>query len=171
LADVDAHLAGAINELATINQDIVKEKKRHDELSTAVIRAKITGRAWEVMTASGEHVNAGQELMRLLDCSGTTVTASVSGATYQRLKIGQHATFKPSDGGAEVQGWVGGLTGLAAVSSNDAIQPKALSAAPYHVTLKFPDLDRTAGCQISRSGLVTFDTSSPDDFALAKIKQ
>ena len=161
LADVDARLKGAVDELAALSRDIVKETNRHQELSAAAIRANASGRIWEVMTAPGEHVNAGQELLRLLDCSGVKVTASVSESAYQKLKIGQRAIFKPSDGTSEVKGWVTELTGLAAVASNDAIQPKALSGAPYHVTLQFPELDRTDGCQISRSGLVTFDTSDP----------
>jgi multidrug resistance efflux pump len=161
LADVDAHLMGAVDELAAVNRDIVKETKRQLELSTAAIQSTVSGRVWEVMTTPGEHVTAGQELLRLLDCSSLIVTASVSEGTFQRLKIGQHATFKPSDGAPQVKGWITGLTGLAAVASNDAILPKALSGAPYHVTLKFPELDRKANCQISRSGLVTFDTSSP----------
>ena len=167
LADVDARLKGAVDELATVRQDIVKETKRHEVLSAAAIRAKTSGRIWEVMTAPGEHVNAGQELLRLLDCSGVIVTASVSEAAYQKLKVGQRATFKPSDGSPEVKGWITELTGLAAVASNDAIQPKSLSGAPYHVTLKFPELDRMDGCQISRSGLVTFDTSNPIRFTTA----
>ena len=167
LADVNARLTGAINELAGVDRDIVKERKRHIDMSTAVIRTRISGRVWEIMTAPGEHVNAGQELVRLLDCNSAIVTASVSENTYQRLKIGQRATFKPSDGGTKVEGWVAGLSGLAAVASNDAIQPKALSGAPYHVTLRFPGLTRTEGCQISRSGIVTFDTSSSTNFANA----
>ena len=160
LAETDSRLTGAINELAAVNRDIIKETKRYEALSTAVIRTNISGRVWEVMTAPGEHVNAGQELMRLLDCKSTIVTASVSETAYKKLKIGQRATFKPSDSGAEVSGWIVGLSGLAVVASNDAIQAKALSGAPYHVTLKFPELDRKASCQISLSGLVTFDTSS-----------
>ena len=167
LADVSARLKGAIDELAAVSRDIVKETNRHQELSAAAIRANTSGRIWEVMTAPGEHVNAGQELLRLLDCSSVKITASVSEAAYQKLKIGQRATFKPSDGTPEVKGWVTELAGLAAVASNDAIQPKALSGAPYHVTLKFPELDRTDRCQISRSGLVTFDTSDPVRFTNA----
>ena len=167
LADVNARLTGAINELAGVDRDIGKEKQRYADMSTAVVRARISGRIWEVMTAPGEHVNAGQELVRLLDCNSAIVTASVSETTYQKLKIGQHAIFRPSDNAAEVEGWVSGLSGLAAVASNDAIQPKALSGAPYHVTLKFPKLARSENCQISRSGLVTFDTTSSPNFAIA----
>ena len=165
LADVQARLTGTTRELATVKQDLIKEQQRDRELSTAVIRANISGRVWEVMTAPGEHVNAGQVLMRLLDCSGTIVTASVSERTFQKLKIGQHATFRPSDGGQAVRGWVVGLSGLAAVMSNDAIQSKALTSEPYHVTLKFPELSLQKQCQVSRAGLVTFDTSAPNNSA------
>ena len=167
LADVNARLKGAVDELAAVSRDIVKETDRHQELSAATIRVNTSGRIWEMMTAPGEHVNAGQELLRFLDCSGVKVTASVSESAYQKLKIGQRAIFKPSDGTPEVKGWVTDLTGLAAVASNDAIQLKAISGAPYHVTLKFPELDRKDGCQISRSGLVTFDTSDPVRFTSA----
>ena len=160
LADVQARLVGTTKELETVKQDLIKEQERNNELSTAIIRANISGRVWEVMTAPGEHVNAGQTLMRLLDCGSAIVTASVSERTFQKLTIGQHATFRPSDGGETVRGWVVGLSGLATVMSNDAIQPKALTSEPYHVTLKFPELAQQPQCQVSRAGLVTFDTST-----------
>jgi len=161
LADVGARLAGTAKELAAAQQDLIREEKREQDLSTAVIHAGISGRVWEIMTAPGEHVNAGQVLMRLLDCGGAMVTASVSQSVFQKLTIGQHATFKPGDGGPLVKGWVVDLSGLATVMSNDAIQSKLLAGEPYHVTLKFPELANRPQCQISRAGLVTFDTTSP----------
>ena len=169
LADVQARLAGATKELETVKQDLLKEQKRDDEMSTAVIRANITGRVWEIMTAPGEHVNAGQVLMRILDCASAIVTASVSERTFQKLTVGQHATFKPSDGGRAVRGWVVGLNGLATVMSNDAISSKVLTSEPYHVTLKFPALSLQTQCQVSRAGLVTFDTSSPAPSTNARV--
>ena len=129
LADVQARLAGTTRELAAVRQDLTKEQQRDQELSTAVIRANISGRVWEVMTAPGEHVNAGQVLMRLLDCASAIVTASVSERTFQKLSVGQHATFKPTDGGQTVRGWVVGLSGLATVMSNDAIRPRRSPAS------------------------------------------
>jgi multidrug resistance efflux pump len=160
LADVRARLGGSKTELAAIDANIAAETKRHEELSTAVLRSTVDGRIWEMLTAPGEHVNAGQDLLRLLDCGSAMVTASVSEMAYQRLAIGQKATFKPRDGGAELVGSVVGLNGLAAVASNSAIQQNALSREPYHVTLKFPELARGGDCQIGRSGLVQFDTAS-----------
>ncbi len=169
LADVGARLAGTMNELASVKQNLIEEKKREQDLSAVVVRASMSGRIWETMTAPGEHVNAGQVLMRLLDCSSATVTASVSEKVFQTLTIGQAATFKPADGGRKIKGSIVDLSGLAALASNDAIQAKMLSSEPYHVTLKFPDLARRSQCQISRAGLVTFDTSSPHEAAVARI--
>jgi multidrug efflux pump subunit AcrA (membrane-fusion protein) len=159
LADVRVRLAGTAKELEGAKQDLIKEERRDRDLSTAVIRASVSGRVWEIMTAPGEHVNAGQTLMRLLDCSSAIVSASVSESVFQKLSIGQHATFKPADGGGIVQGWIVDLSGLAAVASNNAIQSSLLLGQPYHVTLKFPDLANRPQCEISRAGLVTFDTS------------
>jgi hypothetical protein len=42
-----------------------------------------------------------------------------------------------------------------------------LAREPYHVTLNFPGLTEGAECQIGRSGLVKFDTSSPGALASA----
>jgi len=159
LADVRVRLAGTAKELEGAKQDLIKEERRDRDLSTAVIRASVSGRVWEIMTAPGEHVNAGQTLMRLLDCSSAIVSASVSESVFQKLLIGQHATFKSADGGEIVQGWIADLSGLAAVASNNAIQASLLLGQPYHVTLKFPDLANRPQCEISRAGLVTFDTS------------
>jgi hypothetical protein len=88
------------------------------------------------------------------------VTASVSETAYQKLRIGQSATFRPRDGGKALSGRIVGLNGLAAVSSNSAIQQSVLAREPYHVTLNFPGLAVGGDCQVGRSGLVEFNTSS-----------
>jgi multidrug resistance efflux pump len=160
LADVSARLAGTQQELAAVQQDLAREANRTQELSTAVIRAGVSGRIWETMAAPGEYVTPGQPLMRLLDCGNAIVTASVSQSVFQKLAIGQQATFKPSDGGQPLDGRIIDISGLAAGPSNDAIQSKLLSGSPFHVTLKFPELAQRKTCQISRAGLVTFDTAS-----------
>ena len=167
LADVRARLEGSKAELAVLMTRIDAETRRNEELSSASIRSTVNGRVWEILTAPGEHVNAGQDLMRLLDCGSAMVTASVSEPTYQKLRIGQNATFQPRGGGKELHGRIVGLNGLAAVSSNSAIQQSMLAREPYHVTLNFPGLTEGAECQIGRSGLVKFDTSSPGALASA----
>lgn len=156
LSEVQARLAGSQDQLAAIDASIATEQARHAELAKAVIHASVNGRVWEMLTAPGEHVNAGQDLMKLLDCGSAIVTASVSETAYERLSIGQQATFTPRDGGSVLHGIVVGLNGLAAVESNTAIQQSALSREPYHVSLKFPDLSNNFDCRVGRSGIVKF---------------
>ena len=165
LSDVQARLVGTRAELESLDAELAKEQGRHDGLAKVEIRSTVNGRVWEMLTAPGEHVNAGQDLVKLLDCGSALVTASVSETAYQRLAVGQTATFKPRDGGEELTGTVVSLNGLAAVASNSAIQQNALTREPYHVTLRFPDLLKHADCRIGRSGLVQFDTASAAAFS------
>jgi multidrug resistance efflux pump len=161
LSDVEARLAGSRTELATTEAAIAKETARQKELTDTDIRSTVNGRVWEMLTAPGEHVNIGQDLVKLIDCGSAFVTASVSQTAYERLSIGQAATFIPRDGGPELKGTVVSLNGLSAVNSNTAVQASALSREPYHVTLKFPELTKGFDCRVGRSGLVKFDTSTP----------
>lgn len=160
LADISSRLSGAKVELEDIRVDLRNEEKRFQQLSEAIIQSSVSGRIWEILTAPGEHVNAGQDLLRVLDCSSAIVTASVSETAYQRLSIGQRATFKPRGGGDVAEGWIVALNGMASVASNTAIRPSTLSREPYHVTLKFPALASGSDCHIGRSGIVNFDTKT-----------
>jgi multidrug resistance efflux pump len=157
LAELAGRIRGLEAELRILQSDLQKEEQRVQSLSTAAIRAGADGRVWEVTASPGEFVNAGDILMRLLDCASASVTAVVTESAYQKLRIGQQATFRPKDGGPDLKGWVADLSGLARTSRNDAIQPAALTRANYHVTLSFPDLGSQQDCGLSRSGLVVFD--------------
>lgn len=160
LADVQARIAGANNEIAGLDAAIEKEEARQKRLAIAKIGAPVKGRIWEVLTSPGEHVNGGQDLLKVLECGSASVTASVSETVYQRLQVGQKATFKPRSGGPKVNGWVTALNGLASVVSNSAIAQGRLSREPYHVSLRFPDLARDNACEVGRTGLVEFDVKS-----------
>ncbi|MET1046535.1 MAG: HlyD family efflux transporter periplasmic adaptor subunit, partial [Hyphomicrobium sp.] len=160
LSDVEARLAGSQIERSALDTALAAEQSRQSEMSRVDMRSTVDGRVWEMLTAPGEHVNAGQDLVKLIDCGSAIVTASVSESDYEKLAIGQAATFKPRDGGPELHGMVVGLNGLAAVESNSAIQQNALSREPYHVTVKFPELSKSFDCRVGRSGLVKFDTGN-----------
>ena len=163
LIGIDAHLHNARTDLADLERQVGAETQRHALLASATLRSAVSGRVWEVLVAPGELVSRGQDLARLLDCASSTVTAAVSETVYQYLAIGQRAQFRPRTGEPASDGWITGLSGLASVNSNSAIHQSALSKEPYKVTLRFPHLDRAAHCLVGRSGLVTFDTSSPAD--------
>ena len=165
LADVNARLAGTTKQIAAVQQDLAAETNRVQELSTAVIRAHVSGRIWENMSAPGEYVNAGQPLMRLLDCSSAIVTASVTESVFQKLMIGQRATFRASDGGEPIKGRIIDISGLAAVSSNDAIQSGLLDAGALSCHLEFPRSraplalrdQPNRSCRLRHLGLILFD--------------
>ena len=91
------------------------------------------------MTAPGETVVRGQELVRLLDCSGLVVTATVGEAAYNRLRVGQPARFRFRGESTDHEGRIIGLTGVATAPANLAIQPAALAKEPYRVTVAVPD--------------------------------
>ena len=121
LADIDERIKGSEAELRLVQFDIRKEEQRIQSFSAATVMATAGGRVWEVTASPGEFVNAGDVLMRLLDCTTAGVTAVVTESTYQKLRIGQQATFRPKDGGPDLRGWIADLSGLARVGRNAAI--------------------------------------------------
>jgi biotin carboxyl carrier protein len=122
-----ADIAQADAEIAWLAGEIASEQFQYISRSEAEIKVPVAGRIWEVMTAPGEDVRAGQPLIRLLDCTGAVVTANVTESVYNRLQLGSVAHFRPSDGGPELDGTVVNLTGSAGAAANLAINPDALS--------------------------------------------
>lgn len=158
---LSADLAQADAEIAWLAGEIVTEQLRYISYSEADIKVPVAGRIWEVMTAPGEDVRAGQPLIRLLDCSGTVVTANVTESVYNRLQVGSVTHFRPSDGGPELDGTVVNLTGSAGAAANLAINPDALSKEPYRATVSVPGLnDGSKDCAVGRTGRVIFSGDS-----------
>jgi multidrug resistance efflux pump len=143
--------------IASLSAEIAEETRRFEEIATAELVAPVRGSVWEVMTAPGESVVRGQDLVRVLDCSGAVVTATVDEAAYNRLRIGDPARFRFRSEHADFKGRIVGLTGVATAPANLAIQPSALAKGPYRVTVAVPDLAKAGRCDIGRTGRVTFD--------------
>ena len=139
--------------------------------ANATVSATVRGRIWEVLTSNGEEVRVGQDLLRVLDCAGAVVTATVSESVYNKLFIGQPAQFRLRGEREQYAGTVVGLTGLAAAGSNFAIEQTTLTREPYHVTIAMPGLAARRECNVGRTGQVTFDTSaSADNSGATRIK-
>ncbi|MGX1290983.1 HlyD family efflux transporter periplasmic adaptor subunit [Bradyrhizobium ottawaense] len=153
--DLDADLARTDTEIAWLASEIITEEIRFADLSEANITTPVTGRVWEMMTSPGEDVQAGQPLLKVLDCSGAVITANVTESVYNRLQLGDHATFEPNDGGAAISGTVVNLTGAAGAPANLAINPDALSKEPYRVTVALGD-GAAHACTVGRTGRVVF---------------
>jgi multidrug resistance efflux pump len=160
--DLKADLAHADAEIAWLSEEIASEQRQYVSRSEADIKAPVTGRIWEMMTAPGEDVRAGQALLKLLDCSGAVVTANVKESVYNRLQLGNQASFEPNDGSPAIQGAIVNLTGASGAPANLAINPDVLSKEPYRVTVSMPGIDTTAkDCAVGRTGRVVFDYDAP----------
>jgi multidrug resistance efflux pump len=156
-----ADVARADAEISWLTGEIESERFQYISHSEAEIKFPVAGRIWEVMTAPGEDVRAGQPLIRLLDCSGAVVTANVTESVYNRLQLGSAAHFRPNAGGPELAGTVANLTGSAGAAANLAINPDALSKEPYRATISVPGLnDGSNDCPVGRTGRVIFSTDS-----------
>jgi multidrug resistance efflux pump len=157
LSEVAADIREREAHIASLAAEIAEETRRYEEIAAAALIAPVRGSVWEVMTAPGEAVVRGQDLVRVLDCSGVVVTATVDEAAYNRLRIGDAARFRFRSERAEFKGRIVGLTGVATAPANLAIQPSALAKEPYRVTVAVPDLAKAGRCDIGRTGRVTFD--------------
>lgn len=153
--DLVAEIATRDAQIARLRGEVAGEAERFHQLSDVEIAMPVSGRVWEIMAAPGEQVRRGQDLIRVLDCSTAVVTANVAETVYNRLKIGGAAKFRPSDGGADIDGVVVNLTGMSGAPANFAIQPHALLKEAYHVTVAVPKLAED-GCAVGRTGRVLF---------------
>ena len=157
LSEVVSDIHERETHIASLRTEIAEETRRYEEIAAAELTAPVRGNVWEVMTAPGETVVRGQELVRLLDCSGVVVTATVGEAAYNRLSIGDTARFRLRGDSTDHKGRIIGLTGVATAPANLAIQPAALAKEPYRVTVAMPGLAKAGQCDIGRTGRVTFD--------------
>jgi multidrug resistance efflux pump len=156
--DLKADLAHADTEIEWLSHEIASEQLHYANRSEADIRAPVSGRIWEMMTSPGEDVRAGQPLLKLLDCSGTVVTANVTESVYNRLQLGEQADFEPNDGSPAIQGTIINLTGASGAPANLAIDPTALNKEPYRVSVSMPGVDATGkDCAVGRTGRVVFN--------------
>lgn len=166
--DLDGDIEQKALRISQLQSELAQEEERFSLRSTANLTAPVPGRIWEVLTSDGEQVSQGQELMRVLDCGGVLVTAAVSEAVYNALRIGQPATFHLRGESEERVGHVVGLQGLASVPANWAIKQTALAREPYHATVEVPNLATGPDCHVGRTGKVSFDTATGATFAAAR---
>jgi multidrug resistance efflux pump len=157
VGDLAAELQARGAAIERLRAAVADEQARYKLRSDVEVALPVGGRVWEVLTAPGEHVSRGQDLIRLLDCSSAVVTANVSESVYNRLQVGSPATFRPSTGGKSYAGSVVNLTGNAGAPANFAILPGSLVKEPYHVTVAVPEIADSGECEVGRTGRVTFE--------------
>lgn len=156
IAALAGEIAAQDQRIAGAEAALRREQDRLALASKARLEAPVGGRVWEILTAPGEQVVAGQELVRLLNCSEALVTAVVSETVYNGLSLGMPATFAPSDGGAARPGKVVQLSGVASASSNFAIVPSALTKESYRVAVAVEGGSPDGSCAVGSTGRVVF---------------
>lgn len=147
-------------QISTAKATVAHERQSYALQHEASLTSPVSGKIWQVLTSPGEQVVAGQELMTLVDCSQTVVTAAVSEAVYNSLSVGTPATFTFREGGAPLKGKVVQLSGVAAASSNFAIIPSALKKGSYRVTVAVDDPGHANACAVGRTGRVVFGSAA-----------
>jgi multidrug resistance efflux pump len=167
IIELSAQLTEKKSILLQLQKEIDVERGRLQLNSDATVLAPSSSAVWELLTAPGEHVQRGQDLMRLLDCNAALVTAVVSEAVYNRLQIGSPASFRLRDG-AVMPGRVINLTGVASAAANYAIAPSSLLKEQYRVAVEVPDLANNGqGCNLGRTGQVVFANQSRSPTSIA----
>ena len=166
VATLEAQLDAARERAGALDARIGRERVRVNGLSGGPLRSPVDGLVWDLAAADGGRVQRGDVVMRLADCTSTVVSAGVNASVYNRLQIGQQATFRP-DGSSRI--FAGTVTRLAgngarAIYANLAVAPGDRHLKQYDVTLSVPGLDADPmfACGIGRTGRVFFDARPLD---------
>ncbi len=159
IAESESELSARIQRLDKLRGQLAAEQARYESLTNITLLAPIEARVWEVLVSPGEEVRRGQDLLRLLDCSGAVVTSTVRESVFNKLQIGDKAQFRFSDQSTTYNGYIIRMSGIASPPDNLAIQIASPSSGAYRVTLAVPDL-AVAQCGIGRSGRLVFEPDS-----------
>jgi len=155
IAETEAELNARDRRLDRLRIELGAEQARYSDISDVALSSPIDARVWEVMVSPGEEVRRGQDLLRLLDCSGTIVTSSVRESVFNHLRIGDKAQFRFSGQSDVYDGEIIRMSGAASPPDNLAIQPTGVSSGTYRIAVSVPDLASTQ-CGVGRTGRVVF---------------
>lgn len=167
-AELQAQLEAQTASLKAIDTRIAAERSRVNRLSTAVLESNVNGLIWDYLAASGETIQRGQDLVRLVDCSTAIVSLSVSESVYNKISHGDRASFRLDGSSRLLDGTVTRLagSGTETIYENLAIKPSQRHLQRFDVTLDVPALREEQGlsCLIGRTGRVFFDSRPLDWF-------
>jgi multidrug resistance efflux pump len=170
IAETESELNAHDQRLAKLHAARDAEAARYSELSTAALSSPADALVWEVLVSPGEEVRKGQDLLRLLDCSGAIVSATVRESVFNRLRLGDKAQFRLSGQSGKFNGTIVRMSGSAAPPDNLAIQPTGLTSGGYRIAVSVPDLAATQ-CGVGRSGTVVFTPSAGPGGTLQSLRE
>lgn len=168
-----AALRAAEDDLKAIRRRLLRERLRFSKIQKGEINAPTTGLYWEVIEADGVNVQRGDPIVRLVDCSSTVVSLSVSELLFNSLEVGRDAKFRFMNDSKIFDGYIIRLAGSGAerIYDNLAIAPGARHLERFDVTVHVPALvtDAELACDIGRTGRVFFERR-PFDFLRGLIR-
>lgn len=160
IADLDIAIEAKGRRIDALERARADEQANYRRASFASIAAPIGGRIWEPLVANGEQVVRGQDIARLLDCSQAVVTTAVNEQVYNKLSLGDAATFILREGGKRYPARIVQLSGVASAPANLAILPSALEKEPYRATVSVTGLGEGGSCLVGKTGRVIFESGN-----------
>jgi multidrug resistance efflux pump len=158
---LQASAAAQVTVLEALDLRIRAEQVRVNRLNSASLQANVSGLIWDYLAISGETVQRGQDLLRLVDCQSTIVTLSVTERVYNQITLGSTAQFRMNGSDRLLPGLVTRVAGSGAstVYQNLAIAPSERHLERFDVTLDVPALrqEPELRCLIGRTGRVFFE--------------
>lgn len=158
---LQASAAAQATVLEALDLRIRAEQVRVNRLNSASLQANVSGLIWDYLAVSGETVQRGQNLLRLVDCQSTIVTLSVTERVYNQITLGSTAQFRMNGSDRLLPGLVTRVAGSGAstVYENLAIAPSERHLERFDVTLDVPALrqEPELRCLIGRTGRVFFE--------------
>lgn len=149
-----------------LSRRIDAERLRVNRLTHSALTSTVNGILWSLQTADGETVQRGENLIQLVDCDSMIVTLSVTERTYNTLRLGQSASFRPTGTSTIFDGVVIRLagSGAATIYDNLAVAPSPQHLERYDVAISVPALlsDNRLRCAIGRTGRVFFEARPLD---------
>ncbi|SSC69731.1 unnamed protein product [Ciceribacter sp. T2.26MG-112.2] len=165
-AEIDANAEAQSVIFNALEARIRTERLRVNLLTSSALQANVSGLVWDYLAVSGETVQRGQDLLRLVDCDSAIVTLSVTERVYNGIEPGSSASFRMNGSGRLLQGTVTRVagSGASAVYDNLAIAPSERHLGRFDVTLDVPALreDEELRCLIGRTGRVFLENRPLD---------
>ncbi|MBW8320837.1 MAG: HlyD family efflux transporter periplasmic adaptor subunit [Arenimonas sp.] len=166
MAEIDANAEAQSAIFNALEARIRTERLRVNLLTSSALEANVSGLVWDYLALSGEAVQRGQDLLRLVDCDSAIVTLSVTERVYNGIELGSSASFRMNGSGRLLQGTVTRVAGsaAAAVYDNLAIAPSERHLGRFDVTLDVPALreDPQLRCLVGRTGRVFLESRPLD---------
>ncbi|TCZ56691.1 HlyD family efflux transporter periplasmic adaptor subunit [Roseicella aquatilis] len=148
-AELEAQQVERTARLAALRTHLREERERLARLRATVLTLPATARLLRLAARPGEHVQPGQEVALLADCTQPEVTATVAPHVFRALRSGQAARFTPAEGGAAATGTVAALRA-------DPVHAEG-GVPRFEVTVRLaPDATRVAACGSGRLGRLSF---------------